>query len=382
VSGSAHAHALRAELARISLASPACLSYQGRVLLSLLTAGAVLAPEGWVEDPKLATTFSPDPTAVETRAFHPPDDLDALYVVSRGTGAAPDLLESITVQAQAAGATVVTRTHRVDHGRSIDELVLALPGELRTHMRVVGGMAGAAPELLIGTCRGRRAALATCEVRLAALDLPPVPDVDLSGLRHVLYAIGAAVLGLALGALALLRARRNRDLRRSPPLVDSELVTISGVVQPLGAPLEAPLSGRRCVAHRSRARVFATDASSQLVAEPCEHEVAPFVIETRHGPVRIDARELHLELAPSSLVDTSTSHQRTFRTRHTIDRDVRAYFDEIVIAPGAKVTMRGMVSIEHDPQDASERGYREGAATRTRLVATASQPLTVLRVWQ
>jgi len=352
------------------------------VLLSLLTAFAVLAPEGWIEDPQLATTLLPKTGAVDARAFHPPGDPDALYVVAHGTGAAPDVLDSVAVQAQAAGAKVVTRTHHVDHGRSIDELVLDLPGELRTHMRVVVGMEGAQTELLMGTCRGRGAALATCEVRLAALDLPPVPDVDLSNIKHVMYAIGAAVLAFALGALALLRARRNRDLRRSPPLVDSELVTISGVVQPLGSPLEAPLSGHRCVAHRSRAQVFATDQPWRLVAEPCEHEVAPFVVETRHGPVRIDAHELHLEMAPSSLVDRSTLHQRTFQTRHAIDRDVRAYFDEIVIAPGAKVTMRGMVSLEHDPKDASERGYREGAAVRARLVATASQPLTVLRVWR
>ncbi len=350
------------------------------MLLPLLASFAVLPPDGWVEDPALAAKAFEPAAQVEVRAFRPADG-SALFVVAKGSASTRPLLDALEDQARTAGGQVLSRTHDVDHGRTIDQLELAGPDGATSHVRIVVGMHGTQAEQTIGICRGRGPALAACEAKLAVIGTPPEPDVDLSKLLYVIAGVAAGGVVLGVGGRTLLRGVRDRDLRRSPALVDSELLAISGIVRAAGEPLEAPLSGRSCVAHRSRARVFGGANKAQLVAEPIEQEATPFVVETRHGAVRIDARDLALDVAPSGLPDRSTLAQRTFRTRNALERDVPAYFDEIVIAPGARVTIRGVVSLEQDPHDASERGYREGAATRARLVATAAQPVTVLRVW-
>jgi hypothetical protein len=58
-----------------------------------------------------------------------------------------------------------------------------------------------------------------------------------------------------------------------------------------------------------------------------------------------------------------------------------AGFDEIVIAPGVTVVIRGFVRVDRDHGAGGERGYRDDAPTVARLVGTPTKPLTIRKTW-
>lgn len=224
--------------------------------------------------------------------------------------------------------------------------------------------------------------LSTLEAELAQYEAPkpprPEPGADLDYLAdmYVWILLGAIALGM-LATLAVIVVRRRR-IARSPRLVEGTRVTISGVVQ-APATLEAALSGRPCVMHRSRARVL---VHTRLISEPREVEIAPFVVATRHGQIRVDVREIELDVPPESVVGPESARQRAFRERHAIPQDAAAAFDEIVIEPGAKVTIRGIVAIERELDAKGERGYRDDAPTTIHLVGSPAKPVALLKQWQ
>lgn len=206
---------------------------------------------------------------------------------------------------------------------------------------------------------------------------PPRQSADLGYFSDMMMWILIAVIAAAVIGSVLLLVLRRRRLARSPRMLEGNRVTISGTVQ-APATLEAALSGKRCVVHRSRARVV---VGEKLVAEPRELEVSPFVVVTRHGPIRIDVRELALDVSAETVVDQATARQLAFRARHAIPAQAAAAYDEIVVEPGAKVTIRGIVAVERNLEAAGERGYRDDAPTTIHLRGQPSKPVTLLRLW-
>jgi len=83
---------------------------------------------------------------------------------------------------------------------------------------------------------------------------------------------------------------------------------------------------------------------------------------------------------PRSRPDARTPRQLAFRKRHDVETSAPANFDEVVIKPGVKITLRGVVRFERQPE-ATERGYRDDAPAKRRLVSLPQQPVTVLRIW-
>jgi hypothetical protein len=214
---------------------------------------------------------------------------------------------------------------------------------------------------------------------------------------NVLVAIVVLVLGaVVLGAIviAIVRWRRNKQLSRPAKLVDHELVTLTGIVRATAPLVTAPLSGRNCVVHRSRARVFDPArhepgrsvfgaVPAQLSSEPSRTESARFAIETPNGVIQVDTDVLELDLVPSPVVPRSEPRELAFLESLGIgpDRHASAGFDEIVIEPGKKISIRGMLRIDGDLANTDERGYRDGAPTRMRLVAADTAPVTIQQIW-
>ncbi len=325
----------------------------------------VVAPDGWIEAPDRVRQMG----AVEAQAFQAPDDPEAFYLVMRVQG---DPQALINYALRGDGGSVVSRDSRAGDGRTVDDLILAHEDGSRTHIRM---LVGSRPGTLIGLCHG--ASLSKCETKLDLLTVQ-VDRTDVGYIFDLLLwgALGLVALGIVgHGVRVLLRRRR---LAHSPQLLEGTQLTISGVVQSSPVAIEAALSGKRCVMHRSRARVLVNE---RLLSQLREVEIRPFVVDTRHGPVRVDVQELALEVPPDSVVDHATPRQLEFRARHAIPRSASVAFDEIVIEPGSKVSLRGVVTLERDPDATAERGYRDDAPTTIRLVGDASQPLTLLRIW-
>ncbi len=207
-------------------------------------------------------------------------------------------------------------------------------------------------------------------------------DLDVSGLSIALYVVVAAVAVFTIVMIVLFgsRARARRRMKRgTKQLVDRELVTVTGIVRPAGPPLVAPLSGSPCIAHHSRARLFANQHSTQVTDEPAELELTGFILETPQGRIAIDVERAELEAVPSPVVGRSKERELGFLARHGFSaaRHADAGFDEIVVKLGELVTVHGMVIIEADPSDGSERGFRDPAKTRIRIVAPVDQPIVI-----
>jgi len=335
-------------------------------ILALLAAFVVIQPDGWVED-------APTP---RTRTFHPPGDAESVYQVSHASVAASapapaimSIANDAAARIEQMGGKLISRTERVDRGRTIDEVIMELGDGVRMHMRVTYGRVGPNLEVFAGACRGRGALVQACEAKLALLEVGIDPSVDNDSIEHLLLAIAAAVTGIVLLGFAIRFALRRRDLARTSRLVEGEVVTIAGVVKPLAGTLEAPLSGRTCVLHRSRI-VAAT-------GEGLDREGVPFVVETKHGAVQVDPEKLELAVAPMTVVARATPRLDAFRARHEIDADMPASFDEIVVEPGSRITIRGVLAVVRDASAAGERGYRDDIPTTVRLDA----PVTVVRIW-
>lgn len=338
----------------------------------MLASLAVVAPDGWVES-KGAALGAPD--ASEAVLYIAPSDDQAFYLVTRSDGIEPShLIDREIARAKARGSVVVSRVGEAGGGRSIEDLVLAHADGTRTHIRA---LRGSRPSTLVGMCHGRDREYAACEAKIKLL-VVEVQEIDHGNIGRLLLWIAGGLIGVGFVGYVAIALLQRRRLARSPVLVEGNVVTISGVVQPATKPLEAALSGRGCVMHRSRARVLVKE---RLISEPREVEIQPFVIVTKRGLVRIDVDTLALEVPPAIVVDHATERQRAFRARHDIPEAASVAFDEIRIEPGAKVTMRGIVTLERDATAINERGYRDDAPTSIRLVGRADKPLTLLKIW-
>jgi hypothetical protein len=183
--------------------------------------------------------------------------------------------------------------------------------------------------------------------------------------------LGAGVVGLS---RALGRAEVRRRMREAPQhLADHSVVTLTGTVKLVGEPLVAPLSGTRCVLHRSSARTFSQGREMETFTV-CE--LAPFLLETRDGDVLVDGDTADIPDRGRPLIPRKIEREQEFLLAHGILTEARsAGFDEIVIVPGAKISVHGVARVEVDARSAAS--YRD-TPTRVRLVGDAQHPLTIM----
>jgi len=267
----------------------------------------------------------------------------------------------------------VSRDSKVGDGRRIEDVFYAHESGARTHVRT---MVGTRPEALVGICHGKEADFAVCEKKLDLINVQ-VDKFDTGPIKDILMWVVIALLAIGAAGSVVIAVLRKRRLARSAKLTEGEHVTVSGTVKSVGTVLEAPLSGRRCVSHQSRARVVLHD---RLVGEPSETETVPFVVETKHGSVQVEGELVHRELA-ETVVDTGSDRLRSFLDKHAAPKQASASYSEVVVEPGAKVTIKGIVALERDHASTDERGYRDDAPTTIKLVGTTAKPITVLKIW-
>ncbi|HUJ63730.1 MAG TPA: hypothetical protein VLX92_34760 [Kofleriaceae bacterium] len=203
--------------------------------------------------------------------------------------------------------------------------------------------------------------------------------------KLALVVIALASVAVRGGRAAIGRARARRRLREAPTEVsDRSMVTVSGVVRALDPPLVAPLSGTECVLHQSRARVYTPRGWSSLrrggraiEREVVKLELVPFVLVTETGEVIVDGDRAELTCRPWPIVPRKLERERAFLDAAGLAvHPSAAGFDEIVVAPGTRVSVHGLATIEIAPDAGGEAGFRT-APQRVRLVGDAAHPLTI-----
>lgn len=180
------------------------------------------------------------------------------------------------------------------------------------------------------------------------------------------------------------RARKRLDAAKRTTIADREIVTLTGVVRSAGELLVAPLTGIECVLYESAGRVYGelvARNSRDVMAEVLEQKLVAFVLETAEGMVRVEAETAEVELPRIPCIPRKLDRERTFLLAHAQSAEQIRYagFDELRIIPGDKIRVQGMAIVELDPGDGAERGYRENAPRRIRLVPHAEHPLTIGR---
>ena len=181
------------------------------------------------------------------------------------------------------------------------------------------------------------------------------------------------------------RWRARWQLRRCLTLGDareSDRVCAAGIVRLLDEALVAPLSGRTCVAYRSR-------------VWPGWHTGAPFSAETMQlRPFALDLGDEEIIVAgdhaifgllPLELAPRNPEREASFVARHALavqhglfGRSAsRARFAEVALEPGAQVAVGGtLVLVPRDePPTDTERGFREPPPPSQRIVGSRARPL-------
>lgn len=192
----------------------------------------------------------------------------------------------------------------------------------------------------------------------------------IGGVVTAVGGVGAVIWGPYAKARRRLHAGSTR-------LEDRAIVTLTGVVRALGEPLVAPLSGKPCVACRSFAswvpdRRVGGDRGGALA----HTDAQPFELVTDEGPVIVDGA-LDFAIRPAAVVPCKLERQARFLAMHgqSVEFMQRAGFEEILIAPGDRISVQGMVMIEASPVG-GERGFRD-TAVAIRLVPHDDHPLTI-----
>ena len=180
------------------------------------------------------------------------------------------------------------------------------------------------------------------------------------------------------------RARKRLDGGKRTTVADREIVTLTGRVRARGELLEAPLTGTPCVLYEAVGRVYSGAVhrnSRDLEAEVVEQKLVPFELETADGIVLVECETAEVELPRLPCIPRKIDRERAFLVERGQSAEQIRYagFDELRIVPGDKIRVQGMAIVEQDPTATDERGYREDAPRRIRLVPHAEHPLTIGR---
>lgn len=159
----------------------------------------------------------------------------------------------------------------------------------------------------------------------------------------------------------------------APRLADHEVVTVTGTVRVLGALLEAPLSGRLVVFHRTVARV------SEIGVRVVACQMVEFELETDDGVVRVLGDTADTAFLPTPVIPRQLPRVQRFLRENGLASEYAAGAgtDEVVIEPGTRISVHGVARVELDLASTGERGFREAAPARMTLAAHPDHPLTL-----
>ena len=167
---------------------------------------------------------------------------------------------------------------------------------------------------------------------------------------------------------------RNHDLF-DPDAREGDLVFVSGTVRALDETLVAPLSGRPCVAYRSRVR-----ASSWSTGVYETMQLRPFVIERDDGgaPIVVDGERAMFGVPAQPLVPRNLEREASFCARHAVSK-VHARFSEVLVPLDSEVLVGGtLVYVPREAPPTGELLFREPAPPEPQLVGNREAPLIIV----
>jgi hypothetical protein len=208
------------------------------------------------------------------------------------------------------------------------------------------------------------------------------------------FVFATVVTGALVGVARYLSPanKLKRQLRRLPRRTLAELAEgtsahVTGKAEGLDDPLEAPLSGRRCLYYVAIVAVSKGRSTRQLIRE---ERGVPFILDDGTARAIIDPSGCKAVLdfdsrSSSGTFDNPTPRELAFLLKHGASaRDgILGYFNrdlhyrEAVIEAGERIAIIGEAVREPDPDGTPEAAYRGDAPTRLRMTSSVKQPMII-----
>jgi hypothetical protein len=203
-----------------------------------------------------------------------------------------------------------------------------------------------------------------------------------------LFSLGLMIASGAVPAVfvyrhTLERYRARRQLNETPPLEattpEGTSARVTGTVRALDEKLVAPLCGRECVVFRARVQ---THGSGPTTREET-FAIVTFAVDRDDGErVVIDADAAVLAIKPATEPRRTLAihmRRRHFALMHGIALDESTRFSEVLVEPGSRVSITGLVMKEPAtaPEIGGERGFRDAPAPMLRLAGNTAHPLVI-----
>lgn len=206
-----------------------------------------------------------------------------------------------------------------------------------------------------------------------------------------IFAILATAVPITVGATRRLHERwRSRWRLRDHAELDDrardgDLVHVTGIVRRLEETLVAPLSGRPCVAYRSRVSTSApgTGATAPNVSTAGSRgettQLRPFVLDLgTAGTVVVDGDHALFGLPPLKLVPRQPDREASFLARHALGKG-RANFSEVALQIGAQVTVGGtLMLVPREVPPTGELGFRDPIPPAREIIGSRDRPLVII----
>jgi hypothetical protein len=192
---------------------------------------------------------------------------------------------------------------------------------------------------------------------------------------YIVVLIVGSIAGITTGI-----RRRNAIKRRirtgSFTFAHDTAVTVVGTIRPTNDLVESPLSARRGVYVYAEAELPEPGPDFERM-KLTTIRMIPFELDTQHGVILVDGDTADITMKPVAPRPRVAELEREFITAHErgVETASVATFREVVLAPGARITVYGVAKIEALPD--AERGYRDAVPTRARIIALAKEPITI-----
>ncbi len=188
----------------------------------------------------------------------------------------------------------------------------------------------------------------------------------------------AVVIGVvaAIAAPFKLRSTLRGRLRAGSRTIEHRaLVTVVGTIRETDTLVDSPISTKRGVVVHAQAELPEMGPDGPVILKT--RRMTPFELDTMHGVILVDGTEVDIVMKLPTVAKRSPNLERAFVIAHGRGETIAnvATFRELVLGPGARITVHGVAMVE-DQIDA-ERGYRDAAPTRTRIVAAEKYPITI-----
>jgi hypothetical protein len=175
------------------------------------------------------------------------------------------------------------------------------------------------------------------------------------------------------------RSRAWLAVRKLTPLstssAEGDHVRVTGNVRVLDEIVIAPITGRDCVISRSRVR-----GTGYVPPPPAMLQTRPFVVETAADEdVIVDSGAVLLGVAASKLWPDDEERMMAFATRYAVKLNATSWFEEVIVAPGDRITVGGVLMHDLNPEPPwGERAFRDRPTPGLRLVGSDEHPLVIV----